>query len=621
MKSEPVQLYTARGKALAEAPGRQPWQAYPRPRMRREGWINLNGDWDFSADDGKSEQPAWDRHIRVPFPPESALSGVEGFDHKKTPILHYRRRFTLDRIPAGKRLLLHCGGVDRELAAVCFNGETLLAAYTPLLEGPLCLELRNPLAGENLLELEVRDFGGTDLPWGKQRKKRGGMWYTPVSGIWQTVWLEWVPELFITDLRVTPTLEEATVELYHSGDADGKVPSLQGVFCSGDADGRVPSLQEGCVLFEGKRWPIVEGKAVLRPETPRLWSPEDPHLYEFTVLWGEDRVESYFALRTLGVGPVAGIPRLLLNGKPYFFRGLLDQGYWPEGLWTPPDPASFEDDILAAKTLGFNMLRKHIKIEPELFYYACDRLGMAVFQDMINLGPYSFLRDTALPTVGLQRLPQLFRLRSRGRWERFRRHMEAAVRQLHSHPSVVYWTIYNEGWGQQYSSRAYEALKALDPTRIIDTASGWFRVGKSDVDSRHVYFRSFRMPGRRVPSPGGGRAAGTPPHPSSGLRGTPDATFPSRGRLCGRPVVLSEFGGYVWKVEGHSFNPRKTYGYKVFQSREAWAAALEALWGEQIRPNIEKGLCAAVYTQLSDVEDETNGMLCYDRVGKLTIEN
>ena len=267
----------------------------------------------------------------------------------------------------------------------------------------------------------------------------------------------------------------------------------------------------------------------------------------------------------------------LLNGKPYFFNGLLDQGYWSDGLWTPADPACFADDLRMAKAAGFNMVRKHIKVEPELFYYECDRLGIAVFQDMINCGPYSFLRDTALPTVGLQRLPQLFRIRSQVRWDRFRLHMEATVRRLSSHPSVVYWTIYNEGWGQQYTTKAYETLRALDPTRIIDTASGWFRVGRTDVDSRHVYFRRFRMPRAK------------------------------------KPVVLSEFGGYVWKLKDHSFNREKTYGYKIFETREAWQAAVKALYDEQIFPAVKQGLCAAVYTQLSDVEDETNGLTSYDR--------
>ena len=615
--SNTTQLWTDRGAALAAEPERQPWDVYPRPRLIRAGWINLNGQWDFCAEDGKGGgEPRYDQRIRVPFPPESALSGVRGFDGRKTPFLHYRRRFSLAELPAGKRLLLHCGGADQEILCVSFNGAAVSPGCCPLLDGPLTVELPAPRPGENTLELALMDLGGTALPWGKQRKKRGGMWYTPVSGIWQTVWLEWVPEGHITEIRCTPDLEQVTVELFRfPGAEDGTDP-----WETMEASGPGLPVREGCVLFEGRRWPIRDGKVVLKPESPRLWSPEDPHLYRFTVLCGEDRAESYFALRTVGTGLAAGIPRLLLNGKPYFFKGLLDQGYWPDGLWTPADPACFTEDLERVKQLGFNMVRKHIKIEPELFYYECDRLGIAVFQDMVNCGPYSFLRDTALPTLGLKRLPQLFRLRSRSRWARFRLHMEATVRCLYSHPSVVYWTVYNEGWGQQYTTKAYETLKALDPTRVVDTASGWFRVGKSDVDSRHVYFRPFRMPRRRVPYRAGGCAAGTPPHPASGLRGTPDAPFPARGRLCGKPVVLSEFGGYVWKDPAHSFNPDKSYGYKSFADRAAWQAAFEALWREQIEPNEARGLCAAVYTQLSDVEDETNGLLSYDRK-RVKVEN
>ena len=568
-EAKTLPLWTARGEALRAAlasdPETKPWNVYPRPRLVRENWINLNGRWDFGADDGRPAEPVYDRRILVPFPPESLLSGVEGFDAARTPFLHYRKAFVLDELPAGKRLLLHIGGADRELGPIRFNGGFVCAGHSTLLNGPLDLELPAPRSGENLLELELRDFGGHRTPWGKQRKKRGGMWYTPVSGLWQTVWLEWVPETYITGLRVTPTLREAIVEVTQSG--KGKA--------------------NGVILFEGKEWPVTDGKAVLRPAEPRLWTPEDPHLYEFSLRCGEDRVASCFALRTIETGVVDGIPRLLLNGKPYFFNGLLDQGYWSDGLWTPADPACFDDDLRMAKAQGFNMVRKHAKLEPELFYHACDRLGVAVFQDMINCGPYRYLRDTVLPTVGFQRLPHVARLRSRSRFAEFRSHMEAAVRALYSQPSVLYWTVYNEGWGQQYTTRAYEALKALDPTRIIDTASGWFRVGKTDVDSRHVYFSSFRMPGRL---PRFRNAAAT-----------------------GKPVVLSEFGGYVWKDPAHSFNPEETYGYKIFESREAWQAAFRALYEEQIRPAVEQGLCAAVYTQLSDVEDETNGLVSYDR--------
>ena len=571
-------LLTERGEALLEAlkndPGHRPWGVYPRPRLVREDWINLNGYWDFGAND--TGEPVYDRRILVPFPPESLLSGVEGFDAAKTPCMYYRKRFALEELPAGKRLLLHVGGADQELAAVRCNGETLLAEYNPLLNGPLTLELGNLLPGENVLELTVWDYGGTDLPWGKQRKQRGGMWYTPVSGIWQTVWLEWVPETFITGIKCTPTLEDVTVEINacrdkHRLSAEGRVPSLQG---------------DVSILFEGKEWPVVDGKAVLRPETSRHWTPEDPYLYEFTVLCGEDRVSSYFALRTVGTGVVDGVPRLLLNGKPCFFNGLLDQGYWSDGLWTPADPACFADDLLLVKRLGFNMIRKHIKLEPELFYYECDRLGVTVFQDLINLGPYNYLRDTVLPTVRIQRVPHLFRSRSRSREAVFCRHMEAAVRSLYGFPSVVYWTVFNEGWGQQFTTAAWERMKALDPTRIVDTASGWFRIGKTDVDSRHVYFRAFRMP------------------------------------RSDKPVILSEFGGYVWKIPEHSFNREKTYGYKTFERIEDWEAAFRALYAEQIEPAVPLGLCGAVYTQLSDVEDETNGLVTYDRrVVKLKVEN
>ena len=580
-----VQLWTERGEALRERlnanPAFKPWDVYPRPRLVREGWINLNGYWDFGAND--SWELACDRRILVPFPPESALSGVGDFDGKQTPFLCYQKRFFLEEIPAGKRLLLHCGGADQRITHILFNGTPLGNAET-LLWGPLTVELKSPCPGENLLVLCVADEGGTEYPWGKQRDKRGGMWYTPVSGIWQTVWLEWVPETFITDVRCTPTLEDVTVEVFRFWTEGGFAVDHRDYGRNGWEG--IPA-EGGTVLFEGKEYPLRGGKVVLRPESPRLWTPEDPYLYEFTVVCGEDRVRSYFALRTIGTGLADGVPRLLLNGKPYFFNGLLDQGYWPDGLWTPADPACFADDLLLAKRAGFNMVRKHIKIEPELFYYECDRLGAAVFQDMINCGPYGYLRDTVLPTVGFQRFPHLFRTRSRSRWNWFRLHMEATVRRLYSHPSVVYWTIYNEGWGQQYSTRAYETLKTLDPTRVIDTASGWFRVGKTDVDSRHVYFGRFRMPGRL---PRFRNAAAT-----------------------GKPVVLSEFGGYVWKDPGHSFNQAQTYGYKTLETREAWQAAVKALFDEQITPAVPRGLCAAVYTQLSDVEDETNGLTTYDR--------
>ena len=274
---------------------------------------------------------------------------------------------------------------------------------------------------------------------------------------------------------------------------------------------------------------------------------------------------------------MGGIPRLCLNGRPYFLHALLDQGYWSDGIYTPATPDGYEKDILAMKELGFNTLRKHIKVEPEQFYYDCDRLGMLVMQDMVNNGHYSFFRDTALPTVGLKRLNDKHLHRSETTRKAFFDGMKATVSQLRNHPCIVYWTIFNEGWGQFDSQTAYERLKALDSTRFIDTASGWFKGADSDVDSEHIYFKPVKL------------------------------------KYSEKPMVLSEFGGYSYKPEGHVANPVNTYGYRFFKEQADFEAALVKLYEDEISPAVEKGLCGAVYTQVSDVEDETNGLLSYDR--------
>jgi len=345
---------------------------------------------------------------------------------------------------------------------------------------------------------------------------------------------------------------------------------------------------------------LTHGHARLMLPSPRMWSPEDPYLYEFTIDTPSDHISSYFALRALEIKTVDGLPRLCLNGRPYFFHGLLDQGYWSDGLLTPASPKAFVRDIEAMKSLGFNMLRKHIKIEPELFYYECDRLGMVVFQDFVNNGDYSFIRDTALPTIGLLRRSDRRLHRDAATRSAFVSHMEQTVRQLYNHPCVCYWTIFNEGWGQFCSSDMYARLRTLDGSRFIDSASGWFASGDTDVDSRHVYFRRVKLPRRR-------RAA---------LRRADSSrrtdTFRSSSTFF-RPLVLSEFGGYTWKPEGHVYNTDKTYGYGGYSTREEFVSALRSLYTEQVLPLISQGLCAVVYTQVSDVEDETNGLLSFDR--------
>jgi len=530
-------LYTAAGEQLSGTP----WDAYPRPQMKRESYVNLNGLWDFAV--GRDVLPEqYDRQILVPFCPESLLSGLH-MDVEPGSWLYYRKRVTL---PEGK-WLLHIGAAD-QIARVYGNG-VLLGEHTG---GYHAFTVELP-AGETELVIGVfDDLRSNVLPYGKQTLRRGGMWYTPVSGIWQTVWLEQVPEQYMEKLEIQTDLQSATITVH-------------------------PAL-EGAVMFEGRRYPLSGGKATVSPEAPHLWTPEDPHLYTFAVETALDRVESYFALRTVGVQDVNGIPRICLNGEPYFFHGLLDQGYWSDGIYTPASPACFADDIRAMKEMGFNMLRKHIKVEPEQFYYDCDRLGMVVFQDMVNNGDYSFLRDTALPTVGVQRLGDKHMHRDPAARQAFLTEMAQTVAQLGNHPCICYWTIFNEGWGQFDSEGVYEQLKALDSSRIIDATSGWFRQNRTDVDSRHIYF-------------------------------TPWSTLKA-GK---KPLVLSEFGGFAYAVPEHLFNPDKAYGYKSCKSLEQLQTALSELYVTKVLPAVERGLCAAVLTQVSDVEDEINGLLTFDR--------
>ncbi len=543
----PIDLLTAQGQALLNS-SETPWNIYPRPQMKRDSFLNLNGFWDFAVTDGPRPE-VYDRKIRVPFCPESQLSGIhEHFPEGAT--LCYCRDFTLPQSFHRGRVLLHIGAADQHL--VCYVNQKEVGRHSGGYEA-MTFDITDALAPENLLEIHVRDdLNDLSMPYGKQVQKRGGMWYTPVSGIWQTVWLESVPEHHIEKLHIENRGYGVKIAIQPPTDGTVHVKGL-GSF------------------------PLKNGQVELKPENPHLWTPEDPYLYAFSVETPEDRVESYFALRSLEIRVLDSIPRLCLNGKPYFFHGLLDQGYWPDGLFTPATPQCYAQDITAMKNLGFNTLRKHIKVEPEEFYYQCDRLGMVVFQDMVNNGDYNFLRDTALPTAGLLSMNDTHLHKDEKCRAEFRRGMAATVNQLKNHPSICYWTIFNEGWGQFDSDAVFEEFRTLDDTRFIDATSGWFRRKKSQVDSRHVYFRKVSL------------------------------------KAGDKPLVLSEFGGYSYKPQGHVFNTEQTYGYGKFTDAAAFSAAVEKLYREQIVPAVKKGLCAAVYTQVSDIEDETNGLLSYDR--------
>ncbi len=516
-----------------------PFAAYPRPQLVRDSYLCLNGPWEFFANEELLGT------ITVPFPPESRLSGIERLTQKKDT-LTYRRTFTLPEGFTKDQVLLHFGAVDQS-ATVFVNG-TLAGEHTGGYL-PFTLDITALLKkGENQLTVTVTDPLDPNLPYGKQRYKRGGMWYTPISGIWQTVWLESVPKNAIESIKITPALEHVTFEI--QGGAEEKILTLK----------------------NGESHRFMGDKLQIKITDPHLWSPEDPYLYEFTLRAGEDEIASYFALRTV----TAEGNKLLLNGKPYFFHGLLDQGYYSDGIFLPATEEGFKNDILQMKACGFNMLRKHIKLEPELFYYYCDKYGMIVFQDMINSGFYNFLRDTAIPTV----LTKKWRTRkaSQKREQAFYRTSQGMIEHLYNHPSVCYYTIFNEGWGQFEADRVYTDFKKMDPTRIYDTTSGWFKETKSDVESEHIYFKPIKLQAKE------------------------------------KPLVLSEFGGYSCRVKKHTFNLDSNTGYHYFtEDPHAFEEKLIALYDREILPAVQKGLCAAVLTQLSDVEDETNGLFTYDR--------
>ncbi len=517
------------GKPLSHAP----WTEHPRPQMKRANWHSLDGVWSLNG-----------KPIVVPFPPQSQLSGWED---EVGDELNYETTFTVPQPLLGQRLLLHFGAVD-QVAEVTLNDRFLGRHEGGYL--PFSFDITDAVTGgENHLVVKAIDNLAHYYPYGKQTNNPHGMWYTPVSGIWQTVWLEQVPQQYIKGITITPDLSGVDI-------------SVEGV-------------SSFAVTVDGREYAFEGNSGRVEVPNPHLWTPDDPHLYPITITAGEDKVESYFALRTIFIENKDGINRVCLNGTPIFLHGVLDQGYFPDGIFLPAQPEEFERDVRRMKDLGLNLLRKHIKIEPEYFYYACDRLGMLVMQDMVNSGNYSFLRDTALPTIGMKKLRD-DRKGMDARKEFFLRHSEDTLRHLHNHPCVVAYTIFNEGWGQFHADKAYDRLKTLDPTRLYDATSGWFTQNKSDFDSEHIYFRVKHM------------------EPKT------------------RPLLVSECGGYTLDTANRT-DGKKTYGYGKCKDSSELTLRIVYMYREMILPSIKDGLCGCVYTQLSDVEGEINGLYTYDR--------
>ncbi len=542
-----------------------PWDTYPRPMMVRDSYFSLCGEWNFEVSKKNEIPSVYSEKILVPFPVESALSGIERRVEANS-FLCYRKNFELPKGFVNERVILHFGAID-QVCRVYLNGKLIGENEGGYI--PFSFDITDFLSSEtNELTVIASDTLSKKYPYGKQKRKRGGMWYTPVSGIWQAVWLESLPINPIVSIKVEQNAKNAKI------------------LVNSKAELKRLTLKEDGTVYEFSGDTIV-----IEPKEPKLWSPEHPYLYEFVLETETDKIESYFALREISVMEIDGTSRMCLNGEPYFFSGLLDQGYYPDGIFLPATVRGYEADIMLAKKLGFNTLRKHIKIEPLIFYHLCDKLGMIVFQDMVNNSGYSFFFDTALPTVGFKKAFSSLRNRDRETREFFLSQMEKTADLLFNSPSVCLYTIFNEGWGQFEPDEAYRRLKKLDSSRFIDTTSGWFHGKKSDVDSKHIYFR-----------------------------------VPTIKANDGRPVFLSEFGGFSLRLEGHLFG-EKNYGYSMYEDKTTFSDAVYHLYTDGLVPLIEDGLCATVYTQLSDVEDETNGLITYDReeikvdVGKMKAAN
>lgn len=553
---------------------------YPRPQLVRDSHLSLNGRWDHAITAAVEDWPGaaptqWDGPIIVPFSPETPLSGV-GRQVLGSETLWYHRTVRLPAGFRGDRLIVHFGAVD-QICQVFVDGVEVashVGGFTPF------SAVISPADDVFELVVAVRDLtDSSHHSRGKQRMDRGGIWYSAQSGIWQTVWIEATPEVAVRRLSLTPrlihgedgSLVDATLDLTMHTWADRPATASVVVSASGREIARA-TVRAG----EPVRIPIPDA---------RLWSPEDPFLYDLEVIVGDDRVASYVGLRSLGIGTDAdGHRRLLLNGAPYFAAGLLDQGYWSDGWLTAPSDQALIRDIELAKSLGFTMLRKHIKLEPLRWYHHCDRLGMLVWQDMVNGGETYRPWVVTAPAISSLRLDDdrhaLFGRGDAAGRAQFLTEMRETVETLQSVPSIVAWVPFNEGWGQFDAAETAEALRALDDTRVIDHASGWHDQGGGDVKSLHIYFRPVRLR--------------------------------DRWRDGRRPIVVSEYGGYSLRIDGHVSTDRR-FGYRRYRSRATLTAGVVRLHRDEILPAIRQGLAAAVYTQLSDVEDEDNGLITYDR--------
>lgn len=526
-----------------------PLNEYPFPQFKRDSYICLNGIWKHKTTKNINDLNNINEDIIVPFPLESIASGVNKKLNKNEYII-YKKEFDLDSSFIKENTFLHFLGVDQQYYII-LNGNKY-DWITPL-NFPTKIDVSKDIKEHNELYVIVKDDIDFRFPLGKQSKKPKGIFYTPFSGIYYPVFIESVNNGYIENIDITTTMEAISLN----------ITSTAQEFNISIYDNNELIINE-LVTYNNPTFKIPN---------PKCWEPNNPHLYDLVITTPTDKISSYFGLREIKMRD--GL--IYLNNKKIFLNGVLDQGYYPEGIITPITYDSLKFDVLTMKELGFNTLRKHIKIELPYFYYLCDKYGMLVFQDFVNNGKYNFFIDTALPTIGLQKKNDKIIHTNKDERQNFITAGEQLIPYLNNHPSIIAYTIFNEGWGQFDSNNVYHYFKAMYPNILFDSTSGWYRVADTDMDSYHWYFKNL-----------------------------------DKLANVDHPIFLSEFGALCYKVKDHAHGSDEVFGYTYFPTITDTEKAFVELYENKIIPYKDK-LIGTIYTQLSDVEEEDNGLLTYDR--------
>jgi len=562
--NELVTIFTKWGESLNK---NNILQEYPRPQFVRDSYLNLNGEWSYSLNNGK-EMPNYNDTIIVPFSIESPLSGVFNKTLKPGMTLWYKKIVDLTKIKNKGRFLLHFGAVD-QFTEVFINDKKVGehdGGYTSFYFD-ITNYIKNDLSHTKIVVKVEDNYTKDGAAIGKQGNPRGRVFYIRTGGIWQTVWIESVPKTYIKDVKITPKYDNHSVSFFMT--IEGNDIKLKNGYI------KIFDHEEKLEINSSKIIPNFEQNIIIS-ENFTSWSPENPYLYKVEYTYGEDKVKSYFGMRKFSIGlDKKNIKRIFLNNKPYFQKGVLDQGYWSDGYYTAPTDEAIIYDIKTMKDLGFNMLRKHIKIEPKRWYYHCDTIGMLVWQDQPSGGEFPYNKADDATFIPDDDYEEYARSSEIGR-NNFIRDLKITIEQLYNAPCISTWVPFNEGWGQFNSIEIAYFVKDLDKTRLVDHASGWVDHNGPDFQSLHLYYEPIKF--------------------------VPDD----------RPVVLSEFGGYGRIIENH-VGCKSQFSYFIFPSDSKLTEAIKNLIKNEVYPSMINGLCASVYTQLSDIEEEVNGFLTYDR--------